>query len=315
MSNGIVALYKIGKAIETEQKEDFAGWSHEPLTVAKILNNFGKEVTILSDVIGPNDYPLIKKEHYDNIIVFCGPFALVHNKKILNELREKTDNLILFVSDLKLVSDEYFEVKYDSILWNCARENFLEIDSKYIDWKDKTHYNYCPEFSLFEDYLVPKQAHEERDNLVYFGGSERSRTEDFFEYVFRPDTKLHVKCVSFNYDTRVGRAEYLKELNNSKYSIVFADEEYNRNGFVNTRHYENIANGVISFVDNKFDSDECLIASEFFKVGSYIEFRNKIDAVENDAALKDLLLQEQQEVIDMYSDGRIIFEAYSEVLE
>jgi len=319
MNKKLIGFYKVGKAIEMSQETDFAGWSHEPITLAKIFNKNDVNVTMLSDVVGFNPWPKINKNNYSSIILFCGPFSLAQNKNIIKDLRERTDNLILFVSDLKLVTPEYFEVEYESIFWNARRTDVQKLDSAYGSWaKDKKlNYNYCPEFSYFEDNLVSiVDKPEGRKNLVYFAGGERNRTKDFFEYVYRPDTKLHVKNLTLGYDSRVGRKEYLETLRNSKYSVVFADDQYNRNGFINTRHCENISNGVISFAVDSFDKDNILVSTnDNRRVSNYLEFRKKIIDFENNPASKALCLESQLAEIEKYKDGKIIFEAYEEKLK
>lgn len=304
-----VGIYKIGKEIQVEQKTDFAGWSIEPLNIGRIFKEHGIDVHLLSGIIGDNPFFNDTKKIYDNILLFCGPISLENNKQIFQDLESRTNNLMLFVSDLKLFTKEYQQTDFKTIFWNSIRTK--AVGEPFANSKNLV-YNGCPQLMAYQH--QPNTV--EKDILLYFGGGERGRTVDFFEYVYRPEVKTHIKSTTFGYDTRVGRDEYLKTLQRSKYSIVIADGEYNVNGFLNTRHVENMINGVISFVDRKYDED-CVLTpkDDFRRVSSYHEMMSKIKFLESNKEPKDLLIAKQQLQINSWIDGEFVFELYKRYLK
>lgn len=293
-----IGIYKIGKEIIVNEKGDFAGWSNEPLSLARVFKRFGNDVTILSDISDKvSEFSYEDRDRFDGIVVVSGPMSLEKNPNIIQQLRQKTDRYALFATDMKLFAGHEFDV-FDKIFWNATRNK----DSRY---------SYSGDLELM--YFDFKQKDTEKRFDFYFGGGERNRSQDFFEYVWRPGHVLNIKSTTLGIDNRVGRDEYMQQLSRAKYSIVIADGEYNAINFVNTRHAENNMNNVISFVDKKFDqAGDIIPIDDFRRVGSYIEMAAKIKLLnENPKLYGEVLRKQKAEIKPEYISGQYVYDLYA----
>ena len=70
----------------------------------------------------------------------------------------------------------------------------------------------------------------------------------------------------------------MKLLDDTKFSIVIADVEYNENHFITPRPYEYYIHDIVAFTDNKYDPDGHLIPLDsWLRVNNYKELREKIN--------------------------------------
>jgi len=147
----------------------------------------------------------------------------------------------------------------------------------------------------------------EKDIDIIFGGTERNRTIDFLEYVWRPDVTFYGKAPTVNFeDNRLPANEFLKVLERAKFSPVIADPTYNKNGFVTQRFYECISSNIVPFVDAKYDRFEKLISHDDWKrVSSYKQMREKINVLLENKLEHEYLINKQQEdyIKDEYVHG------------
>ena len=140
----------------------------------------------------------------------------------------------------------------------------------------------------------------------------RNRHSDFLEYVYRPNVKYNAKVMlpGLFVDNRVGREEYLKSLKKATYSIVIADIDYNDVGFITMRHYENAMNGVISFIDHKYDRYFTMISAwDWRRVTSFVDMMAKIKELEENPVKKSNILDFQKtEILDSYISGKACYD-------
>lgn len=293
-----IAIYKpFKKVFFVDDREDTAAWSFEVVTVAKIFAERGHTVYMLSetDLKGgefPNIHVGSMKEKYDRIILFSGSFSLdPAGDSIIDKLRVITPRLDFLLTDLRLVpsTPTYYD-KFDNI-YTQATLPLEDIGGQYGGVAEFLPYKH--EFKCTVEEAIKRKNIE-----FYFGGTERGRLDDFIEYVWRPEHTITTKTEFFNLNNRVTRDQYMILLEYSKFSIVIADVEYNENHFITPRPFENWMHDIIGFVDQKFDPDGHLVATDdWLRVSNYKEMKEKIEEVKKNPSLHVSLLKSQREMI------------------
>jgi len=294
-----IGIYKPYKTIYFDSLvNDYAGWSREVVPIAQIFAERGHQIYMLSKTD-------LKKNQYKNIYNTCTAHQLdrifffnggreKNKPNVLEELKLKTNRLDLLLTDLKLVPDR------------------LELFNN-IYTHSKRMYKYgglAESSSMYNAVFEPLDIVVKRKNIkYYFAGAMHSRLIDFFEYVWRPDCLIHGKAEILNLNNRIGYAECIKVQKKSKYSIVIADIEYNKRGFITPRYFDNIVNDIISFVDYKYDPDEIFIKkNDWRRVESYLELNNKMNFLEKNPKKYFKLLQKQRaEVKKSYITGQFTY--------
>ena len=293
-----IGIYKPFKRIFfSPSNDDYASWSRDIVPIAKIFAKKNHQIFILSDTdLNTTKYKNIHRgtlsEPYDRIFFFNG-YIKGNEIGILEKLRTKTKRFDLILTDLKL--KPYRLDLFDNIYTQTKRDN------KYSGIVESIFYN------VKLDSLT--KTIRKKNILYYFNGGERDRIEDFFEYVWRPDCKIHGKSKMLNFDNRVGFYKSMEVLKKSKYSIVIADTSYNENGFITARYYDNILADVITFVDYKYDLDEILIKkSDWRRVHSYPEMKEKMIFLEkNQTQYFNLLKKQRTEIKKSYMTGEFTY--------
>jgi hypothetical protein len=289
-----IGFFKPGHIIAFQSDEtDHSAISVEITRIIKIFANHGQECFILSntDYI-PGFLKNVSKEvprTLDKVFVYNGKGLDEH---IIRMLKRYTDNINLIITDLSLLPD-------------------IDLDSfKNIYTQSKRLYTYghIEEHELFE---YKKEECRKDIGLIYFGGAERNRTKDFFEYVYRPNIQWRGKCKTLSIDKCIPYIEHIEMMKHSVYSPIIGDESYNDIGFITPRYYECLRYDVIPFVDIKYDPDEILIKQDDFRrVYSYLDMMDKIHTLETQPQrYQDILNAQKQEITQKMINGDNIYDA------
>lgn len=307
-----VGVYKVGNVIEFEANDtNFA--VTEVINVVKMLLDFGYNVVVINDEKLPSyskadfcnlEFATIDsfsgENMLDYLLVFNGPlegidFIDYDNIEALSSI-SKSSHFVL--TDMRIMLPDRFNDLFDIVLTQSPN-HISEINSEQA-------YNGMPESILYNNPISEFNAGE-KDIDIIFGGTERNRTIDFLEYVWRPDVTFYGKAPTVNFeDNRLPANEFLKVLERAKFSPVIADPTYNKNGFVTQRFYECISSNIVPFVDAKYDRFEKLISHDDWKrVSSYKQMREKINVLLENKLEHEYLINKQQEdyIKDEYVHG------------
>jgi len=275
-----IGIFKPGKTVYfKDNSADYAGWSFEVVKFFYLLKRHGHDVSMLSD----NDtYPVVSTDNvFDRVFVFCGVFT-DKDKAELDKIYNLSIRIDYIFTDYKLkphlnmYTDWY--TQSPNVYTYCQFEQLVTLDFKFKD--------------TIEESIAKKDDSKYR---YYFGGGERGRTNDFFEYVWRPDCTLSGKSTTLGFDNRVGYKEHQSNMKKAKYGIVIADVEYNTVNWLTPRYYENIMNDVISFVDCKYDNAELMIQKDDFRrVSNYLELAEKMNTLDENPVLYRHILEKQR---------------------
>jgi hypothetical protein len=286
-----IGIYKVGKPILfKENEEDHASWSIEVINIIKIFARRGHEMFILSETdYDGNEYQLGVPTHLDRIYCWNGP----GDNPDLPKLASICKDIRLIITDMALIP-------YD-------RTPYTQIYTQSVQ---------LPEYGAIEQAALLDFVPEEnvKDVDFYFGGTERNRTADFLEYVYRPGQLWHGKSETLNIRNYIPFHEHVALLRRTKYTIVIGDERYNANGFVTPRYYECLRYGVLPFVDNKFDVDNLIPVHEFLYVTDYVQMIKKMKYLEEYPGEREKILKEAYALITPEMiNGDIIYSKLYEI--
>lgn len=294
-----------------DDANDLNATSYEVTNVMKIFAERGHQCYILSesDLIDgriKNVNIGTMAEHYDRIYLFSGPFVLMKSDgKIINSLREITKELFFVLTDLRCIPpSESYHSLFDRF-YSQSTAKYLYILTKKI----KNMYGGISEIRCYQMKLR-NLCWGNKDIKIYFGGTTRNRLKKYLEYVYRPNVMITGKSSELKFNNRVKRNEYFDLLSRTRYSIVFADDDYNENYFITPRFYENVEFNIISLVDNDWDGQHRIVKkNDWCRVNSYLEMMNKIDELENDVKKrKDILMNQRSKVKDEFISGDYVYE-------
>lgn len=244
-----IGFYKVGLPVYFKQ-EDHRSWSVECRNLLKVISELG-EVYLMSenDYEGPTYYQW-EGQTLDRVYVMNGPGEIP---------MFACQDVRLFITDLALVPSD------------PSRYSHIYSQSKLIG-----------EYACLEQNALLSEIGTSQSKVInfYFGGTERKRTKDFFEYVWRPGHLWHGKSDSLGLRDDVPFDEHRDLLAKTRFTIVIGDEEYNKQGFVTPRYYECLLQDVLPFVDLKFDEERLIPIPEELRVSSYIEMYNKMNMTE-----------------------------------
>lgn len=251
-----IALYKIGtnhSMIENYCK-DKNGMFKELLMLRKLLIKFGDTCDLYANTISMLD-------NYDIGFVLNGVESEDEFEKILS-LRKHCGKLGYIMTDLRLKPNAKYENMFDAI-YTQTTEQILD------NWVPE-YYSGMPELAMFE--ANPDVISNEKDIKFIFGGGLRDRVDSFNKYIELDESvslngsrayralgletlecDIYVKDEATGFDNRLPIDQYHMMLDRSMYSILIADEEYNDFGFITWRFFENLARGVITFIDTRCD--------------------------------------------------------------
>jgi hypothetical protein len=134
-----------------------------------------------------------------------------------------------------------------------------------------------------------------KNNNFYFGGGERNRKNSFLEFVWRPKHEIRAKSTSLGFDNRVSFKEHNKLMKNSFFSIVIADEDYNKASFITPRIYECWMSDVVAFVEPNYDPKQKVISKNSdLRVNSYPEMLDKMNEILKNEPLHENIIKEQR---------------------
>lgn len=253
-----IGLYKIGYV---EKDIDKNGACLELKMLRELFWQVGDDVVAIKD---------FTDEQFDVIYVLNGVGLDEHRK--LQSLRNITKKLNFILTDIRLKPQECHIKLFDNIYTQTSERLF---NGDHLEF-----YNGIPELALYGK--IEHNDFENKDIDFIFGGSAKNRVEDI-EYYIEPfvyqhglKTKLLLKHKSI--DDRVDIAEYHNLLARSKFSLIIAEKECNDVGFITWRFYENLAKGVISFFDHKFDKHNLIDKKgfEFLVVRDAFDLISKI---------------------------------------
>lgn len=271
-----IGFYKPFKKIcWSQNNDDHSAISVEITRIIEIFATNGHECYILSDT----DYipGAIKNvftgilEPLDKVFMYNGSGLTLD---MINGLRKYTNSLNLIITDLSLLPN--FEIP-DDVRQFSQSKRFVE----YGAIQEHECYGF-------------KSEQYNKDIQFYFGGTERGRTQEFFEYVYRPEVVWHGKSQTLGVKKYIPYHEHIDLMKRTKYSVVIGDESYNDVGFVTPRYYECIRYGVLPFVSHMFDPDEILLSkTDFRRVHSYIEMLNKIKLLNSNLEMYQTQIHKQ----------------------
>jgi hypothetical protein len=304
-----IGIYKPFKAISfSGSNSETAAWSYEVVNLFDMLKNKGHDVKMLSEcdrpeLYGDGIYINGQWQHtdikYDTIIIVGGSFDLnaQSENEVIGALRARCRELVLLVTDQKLIPSNvsswrhFNRVLTQSTKAEIIRDNNGWIDDSILVGANNVSRSFTEELVLYNFKNEPRN-YTLKNSEFYFGGGERGRTKSFFEYVYRPGHNLNIKSTSLGIDNRVSFATHTKMLADAKYTIVIADELYNKTGFLTPRQYEAWMVDTIAFVEKDYDPQNKIYpANSFLRVSSYLEMRKKIQELNNN-------LEKMKSIID-----------------
>lgn len=254
-------------------------------TLFKVLHNFDKQIYfILTDL----SLPMI--DYYDHI-----------KDKVWASNYSKDDftlkypiNILSQGKDFNIISNIHKKISYNNIYyvpWHIWK----------IFYPDKNK-----NFSNF--FNTP----EKTVDLIY-GGSFRGgrRKKKFLDYFFNRNIKVELygnikesnfsDCeysISPTFSSVIPNYMVTDKNNSSISTIIMGDKNYNNN-MVTLRFIEALlADDVICFIDNDFDTMHTLLDDDYFYVSNGEELELKINNIKNDSNLKERLLNIQNEKLN-----------------
>lgn len=284
-----IGLYKLGINIsDIKIKNDKNGRFKEILALKEIFESQGHKVELL------DRYSNLSNKYFDKIYVLNGELSNNSSMEILF-LSTKCDFIGYILTDLRLINENISRLF--NVIYTQSIENIPFIHAKQC-------YNGMPELALYCNRNKIVQAYnnfDKKENMFIFGGGIRNRRKDIEEYIIKTGFTYYGKDEENGFDNRIPIDEYYKKLENTKYSILIQDPEYNYHGFITWRYYENIAHGIITFIDHKCDKYNMLGLDP--KVKQIVTVHNKQDMIdkmieiERSKTLQQLILSEQYVLI------------------
>jgi len=282
-----IGIYKPFKKIYFhDDRLDTANWSSEITKTAKIFADNDNEVFILSDTDYDGSIDGIHRGKlnckYDRILFFNGLIERdKHGSRILEMLNNISPRVDFMISDMGLINH------------SIANFNKIYTQSPIIA------YNGLPELQLYGHNFQKLTTDTILNKTIpySFGGTERNRTKDFIEYVWRHNCCVNGKSDFLRFRDKITRDEFLITQDLTRYSICISDVNYNKIGFITARYYENIMHDIVNFVDYKYDKYEhCLAHDDWRRVHNFIELQNKMNFLEAhpDEHLKILQMQRKE---------------------
>ena len=309
-----LVMYKPYKKIGfNDDSNDLSSVSGEFTAVARTFAERGWDVVIASPTdLKDGEINNIRNgnvlEDADRTMVFCGSFAKdYYGDSVIPMLKKQTQQLDFVLTDYKLVPTNIKYLDYfDNIYCQATRPLF----GKQTKYCGSTFILYGHRTMNADDLNDIELIIKDKTIDYSFGGTERNRLDDYLEYVWRPDCKLMGKSDTLGFDNRVPATEYRKILDATKFSIVIADVNYNTDGFVTQRHWENLKHNIISFMDSKCDPDEAIMKKDDWRrVKNYKELKMKMGALLKDIELyKKKLAEGIREIKEEYLNGDEIYE-------
>lgn len=291
-----IGIYKPGKKIFFyKNTEDHASWSIEITNFAKLLADNGNVVYILSETDYIDEYTNIIKGnpeniYLDRIFVFNGVFTNITEKELIKSLLILSQKVDFICTDLELITKN---PDYYNEIYTSSKRLYT-----YAPLQEITLYNY--KYSDTPEKTIP----------YYFGGTERGRTADFFEYIIRPNCEWYGKSPSLGLIKYLPYDEHIEKLKTAKTTILIADEKFNDIGFITHRYYESAKYQVICFADYKFDPDEIMIPlDDWRRVSSYKELIEKQKYLDENPEFYQNLITKQNLELFSKIHGRNIYDS------
>jgi hypothetical protein len=291
------------KVYFNDDRNDFNATSYEVTNVMNIFEKFGHEVKILSNNdlnVGDNRIGSLK-EDYDRIILYGGPFKLMNDDAgIIDTLRNNTSRLDFLLTDMRCMYPKEKEELIDNFYSQSTNKKLFGVKNKYGG---------VAEIRCFNVAFQPFKKVSEKDIKIYFGGTTRNRLKKYLEYVWRPNVLITGKSEELKFNNRVTRDVYFNYLERTKYSVVFADVDYEENNFITPRFYEYVQNNIVGFCDKDWDKGEKIMKSDDWRrVSSYLEWMEKIEELEKDKdRYFELLVDQQLEIKPDFISGKYVY--------
>ena len=224
------------------------------------------------------------KNHYDIIYVFNG---FENSTSSLKNLRRICEELNYVLTDSRFYND-MLDFKN-----NIRVDNFF-VQSEIKMFHKPTFNSKLYKLPVYECAFLNSKDDVERNGKLIFGGSVRQRKEQILEYVVRPNTDYFLRFDELGFDTRIPIMDYKKLLVKYTYGIVLINKWDTEIGNITWRYYENIANGLITFVSRDSDPyNQLLDEDDFMYVSSYSEMLEKIMVLEGDHKTYSKVLMNQ----------------------
>jgi len=293
-----IGIIKIGTKTENVQvKKDKNGMYKELVDLCKVFRKFGDEEGYTIYFL---DNESIKQHclySFEAIYVLNGILNEDAYKE-LEQIKKYTKRLLYILTDLRLINHDILKY-FDKIY----------IQSRHLkEYNIIQQYSGMPELALYDINNIRQYYNnfDSKQKLFVFGGGFKNREAKIFEYILNNKFDFYGKGILFNkeFDSRVPINKYHEILANTKYSIAIADKENNDTGFITWRYFENIARGVITFIDYEYDKDNIIninhMIKKFLRVKNGKELYNKVRILESDEYIRRKILYEQLNLITEY---------------
>ena len=238
-----------------------------------------------------------------DVLFVVGGYLRDEEKDTLESLlEEKFDVKIFIATDYVAITTclEYIN-KFDYLLTQAM--NPIEVDSIKIE----QFYNGIPE--LFYKHTKKSIRVANQKSKIIFGGADTGREDLFKKYNFgdKETYDLFIKKNETLEDNRIRYSDFIIELSEHKFTIVFGRKVYREIGWVTARYYESIANFCLPFVDSSFYSGDNLRLSEcifddFIVVNSYEELLFKRSLLMSKDNIFDALIAQLRDVAERNED-------------
>lgn len=241
-----------------------------------------------------------------NVLVVVGGYLKEEEKEIINSLVHGSFDVKIFIAtDYVAISTciEYIN-EFDYLLTQATEDILTD------KIKIEQYYNFIPE--LFYKHTKKCVNDCAKSKKIIFGGADTGREDMFAKYNLK-DTlmfDLFAKVNSTGEDNRIKYQDFIRLLNEHKFTIVFGRKQYRDIGWVTSRFYESIANFCVPFVDSSFYKNDNLrlkncLFRDFIVVESYVEMLFKRSLLIANEKARVALLEELRASAECYKDGFI----------
>jgi len=267
-------------------KSTFGGFS-EIAGTYDILKDMGYRTTLVINYSNLNQY--------DILIIFPSSTT---NIDCLDTIKKYNGCKIQVITDLNLkFSRKQIGMFYELTQYpSPSHFPFYLLCLKYIKpWSNKVY---------LESADIKKTI-----NFIYAGGTRNNKRDKYYEEYLHPDnnyiTALFTSSKIFGKHKKIKPKVPFFHLQSTykktKYSIVMADPDYNDKAMLTQRYFEYIANGVIAFIDNDYDSNNVIRKHRDFRdIRSNAELKRKITILNRQKSVYLKVLSEQQQEYQYY---------------
>lgn len=180
------------------------------------------------------------------LIIVNGKFTNCEERIQLLQYMTNYDMCVFIASDIIAFDDNADIIKRCDVLLHQAPQH------QFKQFKIQQCYSYLPE--AFYKYTA--QTNTTKYKQLIFGGGVRDNEKKILSYLNAVWSSKYIKSTTM--DNRLQYSFYLKELAKHRYSLVISRKRYAKVGWITSRYFESIANGVIPICDKSYDKSNHL---------------------------------------------------------